>query len=131
MPASTRVKKYCLKKKTEAKFTHVTAVEADDMQKMHDGGLSIKKIAKLLSRSTDTVSKHVKEDEDDDEDSEDRNPVGRPRSVTPEIYKEMAKKYAVLLANARGKKEVTINMVKISLKLKISTKVMLEAFHEK
>ena len=40
-------------------FSHVTAVEEELMKHMHADGLGVKRIAAAVSRSTDTVSKHL------------------------------------------------------------------------
>lgn len=107
-----------------AMFSHVDDTEARLMKTWHAEGLGIKKIGARLNRSPNTVSSHVFR----------RNTgcakkkVGAPRKITPARLESVLATHAKLLAAVKGKKEVTINMVKRRARLKCSDRTVSRAF---
>ena len=99
------------------------------MKKMRRGGTAVKQIAKLLGRSTDTVTKHtslaytktIKKN---------LKPKGKPPAYvrTEEGYSAMKKIYDQLLRESKGKSEVSPEMVKMRMGLSCATKTISRAF---
>lgn len=110
---------------TEKAFVHVDAKEEDLMKTLHSDGYGVKKIAGLLRRSTDTVSKHVFKKLSRKTKTV---PKGRPRKISPSLFSKMLKEYEKLLKKSVPK-EVTVAMLKEHMGLEdISEKTISRAF---
>ena len=108
------------------KFTHVDATEVKLMKTWHDEGLGIKQIGKRLDRAPQTVSNHVFRRNN----RFGQKPVGPPRKITPERFKKLMSTHSKLLAEAKGKREVTVDAVRRRARLKCSGKTISRAFAE-
>ena len=93
------------------------------MKSLHTEGYGVKKIAAMLRRSTDTVSKHVfKKNTKRVVQSK-----GRPKVITETVFKRMQKVYQKLLKESHPY-EVTVAMLKGRLGLACSEKTISRAF---
>lgn len=107
-----------------ASFHHVKADEDALMKTLHGQGLGIKKIAKLLGRGANTVSEHVFKHHS----RHPKRPVGRPPKLNEAKAKKIVSTHAKMLAEAKGKHEVTLKMVKSKMRLKCSERTISRSF---
>ena len=96
------------------------------MRKLHAEGMGVRKIGSLLSRSSDTVSKHVFKQHI----KKTPIPKGRPQVITPALFKKMEKEYQKLLKKSQPH-EVTIAMLKERMGLTCSDKTVSRAFWQR
>ncbi|CAK0810004.1 unnamed protein product [Prorocentrum cordatum] len=96
------------------------------MRRLHDSGMGVKRIAAALSRSTDTVSKHLFKK------NTTKKSKGRPKHSirTPKGFLAAQRAYKKLLKSSGGTKEVTAAMLKSEMKLKCDIKTVRRAFAE-
>ena len=106
------------------KFTHVDATEVKLMKTWHDEGLGIKQIGKRLDRAPQTVSNHVFKRHT----RFGKKPVGAPRKITPERFRKLMATHSKLLAEAKGRKEVTVDALRRRTRLNCSGKTISRAF---
>lgn len=106
------------------KFSHVTQRESELIRACYNKkGMSMREIADLTGRSTDTVSKHLRP-------MKRVVPLGRPKSVTSAVWKRLHRSLQVLQKKADATKEVTAEMVKQHAGVTASNKTVLSAFHQ-
>ena len=100
--------------------------EEERMRKLHAGGLGVGKIAVLMGRSKDTVSKKVFKK------IGPAKPLGRPPKMSVALWKKTGKTYATMIRKADSKKEVTAKLIvknlKTKFKVKVSTRTLGRAF---
>ena len=108
----------------EKQFEHVSQREEDLMKKWHKEGLGFDEIAGRLTRSTDTVSRHVFKKNT----VKAQVPKGRPVAISKKMWPKIWKKYNDLLAKAQAKTDVTAKMVRNAAHLKCSVKAVSRAF---
>ena len=109
-----------------AGFKHVSVGEGAIMRKLHAEGMGVRKIGALLSRSSDTVSKHMF----NKHIKKEPIPKGRPHVITTALFKKMEKEYQKLL-NKSQPHEVTIAMLKERMGLTCSDKTVSRAFWQR
>ncbi|CAK0839414.1 unnamed protein product, partial [Prorocentrum cordatum] len=84
------------------------------MRRLHDGGIGVKRITAALSRSTDTVSKHLfKKNATKKSKGRSKHSIRTPKGLF--AAQRACKK---LLKSSSGTKEVTAAMLKSEMKLK-------------
>ena len=86
--------------------------------------MGIKKIAKLMGRGANTVSKHVFKRHS----RFTQKPVGRPRKLNNTSVDNIVATHAKMLADAKGKHEVTLKMLKAKMRLKCSERTVSRSF---
>jgi len=94
------------------------------MKKMHDAGMGIKKIGKLLRRGPHTISKHVFKRHA----RHAKSLVGRPPKLTEKGVDKIVATHGKMLAEAKGKREVTLKMVKARMRLRCSERTISRSF---
>ena len=109
-------------------FHRVSEHEANLMKKLHAEGSGVRSIAARLDRSTDTVSKHVFKK------NLRGGPLvhGRPQLIDDHLFKKIMAKYEDMLGkasrNGSGPQEVSIAMLKKTMKLNMDEKTISRAF---
>ena len=104
-------------------YHHVSARESTIMKSLHNDGYGVKKIAAIVKRSTDTVSKHVFKRNT----KNTARPKGRPSVVSETVFKRLHRVYQKLLNEAHPR-EVTIAMLKEKAGMSCSEKTISRAF---
>jgi len=97
------------------------------MKRLHGEGFGIKKIAKLLGRGPNTVSKHVFKHHS----RHPKKPVGRPHKLNETTVNKIISTHSKLLAEAKEKREITLKMVKSRMRLKCSERTVSRSFAAK
>ena len=118
------VKKHGRKEKA---YTHVDATEARLIRRMSEEGLRWTKIRKITGRGNGAIEKalHTKPPA-----TTTAPTVGRPKVVTPQVFKLLTKSCQALQKETGGLEEVTVAMLKAHAGVEASDRKVLEAFHE-
>ena len=93
------------------------------MKSLHGDGYGVKKIAALLKRSTDTISKHVFKKNT----KRTTKPKDRPQAISECLFKRMMCLYEKLLTTMRPG-EVTVAILKERMGLTCSEKTISRVF---
>lgn len=114
-----------MRKKTQA-YTHVNPTEARLIRRMSEEGLPWATMRKITGRGNGALSKAIQAK---CSRTKAVRAVGRPRAVTPSVYKLLEKAADTLQKKAGGLKEVTVAMIQAQAGVDVCGRAALEAFH--
>ena len=108
-------------------YTHMDATELRLARRWLDvDGKRLGEVAKLLGRDHSTIRRNLGKVGE----AAARHGAGRPRAVSPAMFKALKKALDALLKQAGGGKEVKVSMVKRRAGVTVGDKTVLNAFHE-
>lgn len=95
---------------------------------LEDAGKTIPEVAQLLGRDRSTVRRNLLKGSLGKAKGKVKA-VGRPRSVTPKVYRQLKGALDFLLRQSRGEHEVTAQMIKARVGCSLSLRTIRNAFH--
>ena len=103
-----------------SKFTHLSSIEKDQIERWTKEGKKPAEIAKLLARSLSTITGFLKDG---------REGAGRPLALSDAQVKRLCAKARIMIKAADAQWQVTAGMLKKALGLKCCERVILDALH--